>query len=96
MDYYVYILTNKNNTVLYTGMTGNIERRMCDHKTKYSKKSFTASYNVNKLVYFEVYDSPIEAIQRELQLKAGSRKKKIQLIESTNPNWEDLSDELSD
>ncbi len=88
--YYVYIVTNKGNTVIYTGVTNNLKRRVFEHKTKFNARSFTAKYNVNKLVYYEMFSSINQAIQREKQLKAGSRKKKIMLIESKNPEWIDL------
>ena len=92
-QYYVYILTNKVHTVLYTGMTNNLARRMYEHKEGVSD-SFTKRYNVHKLVYFEVTDSPWSAIAREKQIKAGSRAKKIQLIASMNPEWRDLNKDL--
>ena len=92
-QYYVYILTNKINTVLYTGITNNLERRIFEHKSK-CFKGFTAKYNVNKLVYFEIYSDIYEAIQREKQIKNGSRQKKIDLIQSLNPLWKDLADDM--
>jgi len=88
--YYMYILTNKVNTVLYTGMTNNLEGRVYQHKTK-EVEGFTSKYNVNKLVYYEEFSSPMEAIAREKQIKAGSRLKKVKLIESFNKEWNDLS-----
>jgi len=88
---YIYIVTNRNNTVLYTGVTNNLYRRIAEHKEMLNSKSFSARYNCNKLVYYEFFHSIEEAIQREKQLKAGSRKKKIELINSINPLWEDLS-----
>lgn len=88
-NYFVYILTNKNNTVLYTGVTNNLHRRIWQHKSKLLK-GFTKRYNVTKLVYFEMYDDPESAISREKQLKAGSRKKKLELIYSFNKGWKDL------
>jgi len=91
--YFVYILTNKNNTVLYTGVTNNLLRRVWEHKNKLHK-GFTAKYNCNKLVWFEVYDDIYNAIKREKQIKGGSRRKKIELIESFNPLWLDLYDKL--
>lgn len=87
--YYVYILTNYKNNVLYTGVTGDLVKRVYEHKNKLVK-SFTGKYNVNKLVYFEVTEDVISAISREKQIKAGSRQKKIDLIKKTNPKWEDL------
>ena len=90
-QYCIYIVTNKANTVLYTGVTSDLKNRVLQHKQKAFNKSFTAAYNCNKLVYFEEYNWIDDAIAREKQLKAGSRKKKIDLILSTNPGWEDLS-----
>lgn len=90
---FVYIMTNKSNKVLYTGVTSDLVRRVYEHKEKLTK-GFTAKYNCNKLVYFEVYDDIIEAIAREKQLKAGSRAKKIDLIQAKNTKWEDLSGSL--
>ena len=92
-DYYVYILTNKINTVLYTGITNNLERRIYEHKLKYFK-GFTAKYNVTKLVYFEIYSDIYEAIQREKQIKNGSRQKKLDLVQRMNPRWKDLADDM--
>ncbi|OFX84945.1 MAG: hypothetical protein A2W99_16200 [Bacteroidetes bacterium GWF2_33_16] len=88
---YVYILTNKNNTVLYTGVTNDLKRRLEEHKTKTNPRSFTSRYNIDKLVYFETHFLIGDAIGREKQIKAGSRKKKENLIYSINPSWEDLS-----
>ena len=84
-------MTNRNNTVLYTGVTGNLTKRVEDHKAKIAPKSFTARYNVNKLVFYEETADVISAIEREKQIKAGSRNKKIEMIEKMNPLWEDLS-----
>ena len=89
--YYIYILTNKNNKVLYTGITNDLIRRVYEHKTKSDKKSFTAKYNVNKLVYYEITESIETAIMREKQIKAGSRQKKLDLINSFNPAWKELT-----
>ena len=88
--YYVYILTNKSNKVLYTGMTNNLERRMYEHKNKLVD-GFSKRYNTNKLVYFDSMKSVASAIEREKQIKGWLRKKKDELIETINPNWEDLS-----
>jgi putative endonuclease len=85
----VYILANVKNTVLYIGVTNSLTRRIKEHKEKLIP-GFTQRYNVNKLVYFEFYHDMRDAIVREKQLKGGSRKKKIQLIESLNPTWKDL------
>ncbi len=89
--YHVYILTNKNNTVLYTGVTSDLQNRVLEHKDKIHK-GFTAKYNLNKLVYFEAFDDINKAITREKQLKAGSRQKKLELINRINPGWVDLYD----
>jgi putative endonuclease len=92
-QYFVYIMTNLRNTVLYTGVTGDLKRRVWEHKTKMIP-GFTAKYNVVKLVYFEVFDDPQEAILREKKIKGGSRAKKIALINTFNPHWKDLYEEL--
>jgi len=91
IQYYIYIMTNKRNTVLYTGVTNNLEERVSQHKNKL-KKGFTSKYNINKLVYYEEFDYIDDAIAREKQIKAGSRKKKIELIEGINKKWDDLSE----
>ena len=90
----VYFVTNKNNTVIYTGVTSELKSRIYDHKTKKYPDSFTAKYNCNKLVYFENYSTIIEAIAREKQIKGGSRKTKIDLINKFNPEWNDLYETL--
>jgi putative endonuclease len=87
--YHFYILTNKYNTVLYTGVTSDIYNRVLEHKDKVHP-GFTAKYNVYKLVYFEGFEDVNKAIAREKQIKAGSRQKKLNLINYMNPNWEDL------
>ena len=87
--YCVYILTNKNNSVLYTGVTNNLRLRVNQHKEKLNK-GFTAKYNVSKLVYFEHFEDINIAIAREKQIKAGSRQKKLDLINNQNPDWIDL------
>ncbi len=92
-SYCVYIMTNLANTVLYTGVTGRIEQRIADHKGK-EIDGFTSKYNVCKLVYYEGYQYVEDAIAREKQIKGGSRAKKIALIESENPAWKDLYEEL--
>ena len=89
-EYYVYILTNTLNTVLYTGVTNNLERRTNEHKYKIDKSGFAEKYNCNKLVYFEVTNDINIAIEREKKIKGMTRFKKIKLIESYNPNWDDL------
>ncbi|MDD4606949.1 MAG: GIY-YIG nuclease family protein [Patescibacteria group bacterium] len=91
---YVYILTNKGNTTLYTGVTDNLKERAIQHKTKINPQSFSSKYNLNKLVYYETYQDIREAIEREKQIKAGSRQKKLQFIKKYNPGWKDLSLEL--
>ncbi len=88
---YIYILTNKTNTVLYVGVTSNLVQRLHQHRTGYFKDAFTSRYNLTKLVYYENFLTIEDAIHREKQLKAGSRKKKIELIERMNKIWDDLS-----
>ena len=88
---YTYITTNKNKTVLYIGATNDIIRRINEHKNKTFKNAFTARYNCDILVYFEEFDTVAEAFEREKQLKSGNRKRKESLINSINPNWDDLS-----
>jgi len=91
--YYVYLMTNKNNTVIYTGITNNLKNRVSQHKNKIIK-GFTKKYNITKLVYYEIFDNPYDAISREKQIKSGSREKKINLINQVNPKWKDLYFEL--
>lgn len=88
---YVYFLTNKNKTVIYIGVTSNLLKRMYLHKAK-TYKGFTSKYNCDKLVYFEEFDTINDAIIREKQLKSGNRKRKEDLINLENPNWNDLSE----
>ncbi|MFC2130697.1 GIY-YIG nuclease family protein [Bacteroidota bacterium] len=88
-QYYIYIMTNKNNTVLYTGVTNDLGRRVYEHKNKLIE-GFTKRYNINKLVNYEIFERVDDAIAREKQIKSGSRKKKKELINSMNPDWEDL------
>lgn len=92
-QYYVYITTNKWNQVLYTGVTNDLKRRVFEHKEKLIK-GFTARYNVTRLVYYEVLEDAENAIIREKQIKAGSRAKKIALINGLNEDWKDLYGEL--
>ncbi|MFK0730848.1 MAG: GIY-YIG nuclease family protein [Gloeotrichia echinulata GP01] len=92
-QYFIYIMTNKNNTVLYTGVTNNLQKRVYEHKEKLIE-GFTKKYNVVKLVYYEIFDDRENAINREKQIKAGSRQKKLDLINSMNCEWKDLYDEL--
>ncbi|MFU2158392.1 GIY-YIG nuclease family protein [Caldisericum sp. AR60] len=87
--FYVYILSNKYNNVLYVGITNDLKRRIYEHKNKFID-GFTKKYNVNKLVYYEIFNDPINAITREKQLKDFRREKKVRLITEFNPNWEDL------
>ena len=91
--YYVYILTNQHNTVLYTGVTNDLRRRVYQHRQGLGSQ-FTSRYNVNKLVYYETTTDVRAAIAREKQIKGGSRKKKIDLVNETNPEWKDLYDHL--
>lgn len=83
-------MTNKHHTTLYIGVTADLFSRVVEHKEKADPKSFTARYNLNKLVFYESFSSIEEAIEREKQLKGGSRQKKIDLINHVNPNWQDL------
>ncbi len=91
---FIYILTNKNNTTLYIGVTSDIVTRIKQHKEKQNHKSFTAKYNLDKLVYFEAFQMIGDAIGREKQLKAGNRTKKVLLIERINPEWLDLYEKV--
>ena len=94
MEFYVYILANRTNKVIYTGVTNNLIRRVYEHRQHLDKTSFTAQYNVEKLVYFEETSSSRAAIEREKQIKSWSRKKKNALIESKNPNWQDIYESI--
>ena len=91
----IYIMTNEKNTTLYTGVTANLKKRIYEHKNHKYPKSFTSKYKLHKLVYFESFHFIEEAIMREKQIKAGSRGKKISLINKMNPKWNDLFDELT-
>ena len=91
--YFVYIITNKQHSVLYTGVTNNLIKRVHGHKNKVVK-GFSEIYNVNKLVYYEVFESIETAITREKQIKAGRRKRKLELINKFNKEWNDLYDEI--
>ena len=88
--YYVYLLTNWNNKVMYVGVTNNLERRIYEHENKLIK-GFTEKYNVNKLVYFEETQDVNAAIEREKEIKKWRREKKNQLVNLMNPKWDDLS-----
>lgn len=92
-QFFVYIMTNPHNRVLYTGVTNNLKRRVDEHKNKIVA-GFTQKYNVVKLVYYEIFQSPSDAIAREKQIKKGSRQKKLNLVNSMNSEWRDLSDEI--
>jgi putative endonuclease len=92
---YVYILTNKNHTVLYTGVSSNLEARLHEHKRGEKKNSFTYRYNAHKLVYYEKFDSIALAIKREKFIKSKNRKWKIDRINRYNPLWLDLSEKLA-
>ena len=92
-DYYVYIVANRRHTVLYTGVTNDLRRRVWQHREGLGS-AFTTRYRIGKLVYFEVLGDSYNAIAREKQLKAGSRKRKIELIEESNPGWRDLYEGL--
>ena len=94
MKGFVYILTGKKNSVLYTGVTSTLKDRILQHKARKHPDSFSARYNLNKLVYYEELDTIGDAIKREKQIKGGSRKDKIELINRMNPEWRDLSDTL--
>ena len=92
-EFYVYIMFNRKNGTLYTGVTNDIRRRVYEHKNKTYKNSFTAKYNCNKLAYYENFKYVNDALEREKKLKSGPRAQKIKLIESINPNWLDLSEQ---
>jgi putative endonuclease len=90
----IYIMTNARHTVLYTGVTSDLFRRVYEHIHGINPKSFTSQYNLNKLIYYESFHTIEEAIIREKQIKGGSRKKKIDLINTINPEWKDLWQEI--
>ena len=92
--YYVYILANRPYGTLYIGITSDLVRRIHEHRTHAAPKSFTAAYDVGRLVYFDVFDDPDNAIRREKRLKKWKRDWKINLIEQDNPHWDDLYLEL--
>lgn len=92
-NYYVYILANKSNSVLYIGVTNNLKRRVLEHKNKVNK-GFAYRYNVDKLVYYELFTNILEAIKREKRMKKWNRKWKDELINSFNPEWKELFDTL--
>ena len=90
--YYVYMLTNKTRSTLYTGMTGNLQQRVDQHKNK-DIEGFSKRYNLRHLVYYEEHDSPLDAIRREKRIKEWKRAWKDELVESINPAWRDLSED---
>ena len=93
-SYHTYIVTNKYHTVLYTGVTSVLHKRIREHKHKMYPRSFSARYNADELVYYEAFFDIGEAIAREKQIKAGPRQKKIDMINAFNPEWRDLYDDL--
>ena len=94
MQYYVYILSNSHKNVIYTGITNDLVRRVYEHKQHLDKSSFTSKYNVENLVYFETTTDIDSAIAREKQIKGWNRKRKEKLIETINPNWNDLYESI--
>jgi len=92
----VYIITNQYNKVLYTGVTAELRARIWEHKTKFYPESFTAKFNCNKIVWYEILPRIEEAIEREKQIKGGSRKDKDALIKKLNPTWKDLWEDIQD
>ena len=93
-QYYIYILSNYSNSTIYIGVTNNLVKRLYQHRNKLID-GFTSKYNINKLVYYEIYQNIDHAINREKQLKGWSRAKKNALIETLNPTWKDLGKELN-
>ncbi|MCG2420446.1 GIY-YIG nuclease family protein [Aequorivita sp. F47161] len=91
---HVYMMTNKNNTVLYTGVTSDLKRRVFQHKSKFYK-GFTSTYNCDKLVYYKEFRYITDAIAFEKRIKSGSRRNKIRLVDEMNPEWEDLFERLN-
>jgi len=91
--YFVYIMTNRHLTVLYTGVTGKLVQRVFEHRTK-AVRGFTSRYNVDKIVFYEEAADATAAIARQKQIKAGSRRKKVALITAMNPGWRDLYEDL--
>ena len=92
-QYYVYFMTNITNVVLYIGVTGDLRKRVYEHKNKLIK-GFTRKYDINKLVYYEIFEDPENAILREKRLKGSSRTRKNKLVESVNPQWLDIYDQF--
>lgn len=93
-SYYVYILASRQRGAIYTGMTNDLRRRVFEHKNKITK-GFTSRYNIHRLVYFEIFSNPTDAIKREKQLKNWHRTWKIELIEKNNPTWQDLFEKFN-
>ena len=91
---YVYILTNDHKNVMYVGVTNDLVQRMYEHKNHLDRGSFTARYNVDRLVYYEYTNNPEAAILREKQIKGWNRARKNKLVESKNPNWDDLYESI--
>ena len=94
MTYYVYILANSTNTVLYTGITNNLIRRVYEHRENADPNGFTAKYGVHKLVYFEETSDVRAALEREKQIKGWNRARKNKLVEKKNPSWQDLWEQI--
>ncbi len=92
-DYYVYFMANNTNVALYIGITSDLIRRVFEHKNKLVK-GFTAKYDIDKLVYYEVFDDPENAILREKRLKGSSRARKNKLVNAMNPRWDDLYEQI--
>jgi putative endonuclease len=93
---FIYIITNFANSTLYIGVTSNLPNRIIGHREKRFQNSFSAKYNLNKLVYYEQFQMIGDAIAKEKQFKGGSRKAKLELIDKMNPNWVDLFEEIKD
>ena len=93
-QYHIYMMSNKSNGTLYVGVTNDLQRRVYEHKNKLIKGSFTDKYDLNKLVYYEVYEDINVAIEREKHFKKAYRKEKIKLISAFNPDWEDLYEKI--
>ena len=93
MGHYVYILASRKDGAIYVGVTNDIVRRIYEHRTK-AIKGFTSKYNITRLVWFDIYDDPISAISREKELKKWKRSWKVQLIETQNPQWDDLYESI--
>ena len=92
---YIYIMTNKNKTTLYIGVTGDLQQRVWEHRTHYNKDSFTDKYNLEYCIYYECFPAIGQAIERETEIKKWNRMKKEALIKGLNPDWNDLWEEIS-